>query len=278
MSRPGPARDRDTGTQAQPPQWRRHAALCRHLIAQDLALRFTGSLAGLAWTVIAPLAQLAVFYFVFLHILGARVPGLTPDAYLVFLALGFWPWFAFSEAVTRATTAVHDYAGLAAKIALPRAVPVVARVLAAFLIHGVGFLVVLGVIAAAGLHDLHWSGLLPSLALWLPMFALALGVGLLVAALQVFVRDLGQTIGLLMSLWFFLTPIVYVLDMASSGVAAWLVWNPLTAVVEAHRAWMLFGGESVVRGIGVLLGAAVLAPLLGAWVFRRTAPHFEDFL
>ena len=257
--------------------WRRQAALCRHLIAQDLSLRFTGSIAGLAWTVIAPLVQLAVFYFVFLHILGARVPGLSPDAYLVFLALGFWPWFAFSEAVVRATTAVHDYAGLAAKIALPRAIPVVARVLTAFLVHAIGFLVVLAVVAVTGVVELHWSGLPAALLLWLPMFALALGVGLLCAALQVFVRDLGQTIGLLMSLWFFLTPIVYVLDMTSVRVSSWLVWNPLTAVVEAHRAWILFGTGDV-RGLGVLLGASLLVPLIGAWVFRRTSPHFEDFL
>ena len=277
MSRPGSVTDRGRDLSSPVPAWRRHAALCRHLIVQDLSLRFTGSLAGLAWTVIAPLAQLAVFYFVFLHILGARVPGLSPDAYLVFLALGFWPWFAFSEAVTRATSAVQEHAGLAAKIALPRAVPVVARILTAFLVHAVGFLVVLGVIAVSGLHALHWSGLLPSLLLWLPMFALALGVGMLCAALQVFVRDLGQTIGLLMSLWFFLTPIVYVLDMASAGVASWLIWNPLTAVVEAHRAWLLFGVDEV-RGIAVLIGAAIAAPLLGGWVFKRTAPHFEDFL
>lgn len=277
MSPPGPAREGGAGSGAPTSRWRRHAALCRHLIVQDLSLRFTGSLAGLAWTIIAPLAQLAVFYFVFLHILGARVPGLTPDAYLVFLALGFWPWFAFSEAITRAATAVHDYAGLAAKVALPRAVPVLARVLTAFLVHLVGFLVVLLVVAASGVVDLHWSGLAASLLLWLPMLALALGIGLLCAALQVFVRDLGQTIGLLMSLWFFLTPIVYVLDMTSARVAGVLAWNPLTAVVEAHRAWLLFGSGEV-RGFAALTAAAVLAPLLGGWVFRRTAPHFEDFL
>lgn len=277
MSRSGPARDHGAGAAAPARAWRSHLALCRHLIAQDLSLRFTGSLAGLAWALIAPLAQLAVFYFVFLHILGARVPGLSPQQYLVFLALGFWPWFAFSEAVTRATNAVQDYAGLAAKVALPRAIPVVARVLTAFLVHAAGFLAVIAVIALSGASDLHWSGLAASLLLWLPMLALALGVGLLTAALQVFVRDLGQTIGLLMSLWFFLTPIVYVLDMASAGVAGWLVWNPLTAVVEAHRAWLLFGTDEV-RGFGVLFGAALLLPMFGAWFFRRTSPHFEDFL
>jgi lipopolysaccharide transport system permease protein len=272
---PGGLLERITGVPSG--AWRRHVALCRHLIAQDLSLRFTGSLAGLAWTLIAPLAQLAVFWFVFLHILGARVPGLSPAAYLAFLALGFWPWFAFSEAVTRATTAVHDHAGLAAKVALPRAVPVIARVLTAFLVHAVGFLAVLGVILVVGVPELHWRLLPATLLLWLPMLAMALGAGLLTAALQVFIRDLGQTIGLLMSLWFFLTPIVYVLEMAPDGVAGVLAWNPLTAVVEGHRA-MLMDGSTVFRGLGTLLGAAVFLPLLGGWLFRRTAAHFEDFL
>jgi lipopolysaccharide transport system permease protein len=277
VSSTGPDRSRQRIAGPAATAWRRHVSLCRHLIAQDISLRFTGSLGGAAWTLIAPIAQLAVFYFVFLHILGARVPGLSADAYLVFLALGFWPWFAFSEAVGRATTAVQDYAGLAAKVSLSRAVPVVARVLTAFLLHAIGFVAVLLVIAVLGLHDLNWSGLFPVFLLWFPLLALALGIGLLVAALQVFIRDLGQTIGLLLSLWFFLTPIVYVLDMAPPAVASALAWNPLTAVVEGHRALLLFGGDAF-RGLPTLLAAAVIAPLLGAWVFKRTAPHFEDFL
>jgi lipopolysaccharide transport system permease protein len=277
MPSPGAGRTPDEAAGTPRIPWRRHVALCRHLIAQDLSLRFTGSIAGLAWTLIAPLAQLAVFYFVFLHILGARVPGLTPGAYLVFLALGFWPWFAFSEAVTRSTTAVQDYAGLAAKIALPLAIPVFARVLTSFLVHGVGFVAVLVVIAVAGDTPLHWSGLWVVIALWIPLLLMALGAGLLTSALQVFIRDLGQTIGLLMSLWFFLTPIVYLLAMAPAGVAAALSWNPLTAVVEGHRA-LLLSGTSGIPGLPAMAIASVSLPLLGAWVFRRTAPHFEDFV
>lgn len=243
---------------------------------QDLQTRFTGSLLGAAWSVLAPLLQLAVFYVVFLHIFKARVPGLEPDAYLVFLALGFWPWFAFSEAVARATTAVQDSAALAAKIALPRALPVVARVLASFLVHGVGFVAVLLVLLAIG-PPLHWSGLPAALLLWLPLLAMALGIGLVVASLQVFVRDLSQSIGPLLSLGFFLTPIVYALQMAPLGLSRWLQWNPLTAVVQGQRSLLLFG-DGVVDGWPAMAIGAVLLPLIGLWVFRRTAPWFEDYL
>lgn len=257
-------------------EWRRNAALCRLFVAQDLRTRFTGSLLGATWSLIAPLLQLAVFYVVFLHIFKARVPGLAPDAYLVFLALGFWPWFALSEAVARATTAVQENASLAAKIALPPALPVIAKVLAAFVVHGVGFVAVLLVLLTIG-PPLHWANLVWSMLLWLPLLSMALGLGLVAAALQVFVRDLSQSISPLLSLWFFLTPIVYALQMAPLGLSQWLLWNPLTAVVQGHRNLLLFG-DAGIAGWPAMLVAAVLAPLVGLWVFRRTAPWFEDYL
>lgn len=263
-------------SQSSSAAWRRNAALCRLFVAQDLRARFTGSLLGATWSLIAPLLQLAVFYVVFLHIFKARVPDLAPDAYLVFLALGFWPWFAFSEAITRATSAVQETAALAAKIALPHAVPVVAKVLASFVVHGVGFATVLLALLAFG-PPLHWNGLPWAIALWLPLLSMALGLGLFVAAVQVFVRDLVQSIAPLLSLWFFLTPIIYALQMAPQGLAQWLLWNPITAIVQGHRNLLLFGDATIVGWPAMLLGA-VLMPLVGLWVFRRTAPWFEDYL
>ena len=256
--------------------WRRNASLCRLFVVQDLQARFTGSLLGVAWTLIAPLLQLGVFYVVFLHIFKARVPGLAPDAYLVFLALGFWPWFAFSEAVTRATTAIQDSAGLSAKVALPRALIVVSRVLASFVVHVFGFAAVLLVLLALG-PPLHWSGLPVALTLWLPLLAMALGAGFLAASVQVFVRDLAQSIGPLLSFWFFLTPIVYSLQMAPGGLGNLLLWNPLTAVVQGHRNLLLFGDPTIAGWPALLLGAMVL-PVLGYCVFKRTEPWFEDYL
>ena len=244
-------------------------------IRQDLRARFAGNLLGLAWAVLAPLLTLAVFNLVFVHILRTRVPGLEGGTYLVFLALGFWPWFAFSEALTRATTALTEHAALADKIALPRSVNVLAAVLVPFGIHFLGYALVLAVLAAAG-PALQWSALPIALLAWLPLLVMAWGLGLLLASLQVFVRDLAQTVGLLITLWFFLTPILYAPELVSPRLAAWLAINPVSGVIDAQRA--LLPGLSALpgAGLGTLLGMLVL-PALGLLVYRRLRSQLEEF-
>lgn len=250
-------------------------ALFRLFVRQDLRQRFSGNLLGIAWAVLAPLLQLAVFNLVFVHILKARVPGLEGSTYLVFLALGFWPWFAFSEAVTRGCTAITDHSGLAGKVAVPRAVPVLAAVGTAFLLHGLGYLLVLLAVALLG-PGLDWAQLGYALLHWLPLLAMAGGLALALAAVQVFIRDLAQTIGLLITLWFFLTPIIYAPETVPGGLAQWLALNPVTGIVDAQRTLLpglaALPGSAVATWIG-----GVLIPLLGWLVFRRLRPHLEEF-
>lgn len=255
---------------------RRTLHFARRFLAEDLRTRFQGNLAGAAWTVLAPLLQLAVFFLVFVHIFGQRVPGLSGTGVVAFLALGFWPWFAFSEAIARATTALPDHAALIAKVALPRASLVLARVLAPFVLHGVGFVVIVALMPLFGV-TLAWSGLWLVPLLWLPLLALAIGLGLVAATLQVFVRDVGQVVGHLLQLMFFLTPILYARELVPDWLRPALDANPLTGIVTAMRATLL-GGELPLGPLAISLGAAVLAVLLGAWLFRRCDPLFEDYL
>lgn len=255
---------------------RRTLHFAGRFLAEDLRTRFQGNLAGAAWTVLAPLLQLAVFFLVFVHIFGQRVPGLSGTGVVAFLALGFWPWFAFSEAIARATTALPDHAALIAKVALPRASLVLARVLAPFVLHGVGFVVIVALMPLFGV-TLAWSGLWLVPLLWLPLLALAIGLGLVAATLQVFVRDVGQVVGHLLQLMFFLTPILYARELVPDWLRPALDANPLTGIVTAMRATLL-GGELPLGPLAISLGAAVLAVLLGAWLFRRCDPLFEDYL
>jgi len=251
------------------------SGLCRLFMGQDLRARFQGNAGGVAWAVLAPLLQLAIFYFVFTQIFKARIEGLDGLGYLAFLALGFWPWFAFSEAVSRATTTLQEQAGLVRKVAVPVSALIMARVLAAFLLHGLGFLAVLLVLGLVGV-DLNWWALPLLPLLWLPLLLLAAGVGLMTAAGQVFVRDLGQIIGLLLSFWFFLTPIIYSRQMIPDWIRPVMDMNPMTGLVEAHRQ-LLLGLDSGVPWLASLTGVALLS-VLGVWVFRRCRPVLEEFL
>lgn len=253
---------------------RHHAGLLRLFLRQDLRARFVGNLAGTLWAVVSPLAQLAIFHLVFTQIFKARVPGLEGVGYLAFLALGFWPWFAFSEAVTRAAGAIQEQAGLLDKVAVSPAVLVLARVAGAFVVHGIGFIAVLVVLSVLGI-DLHWSGLGWVLLLWLPLLVFAIGLGLVAATVQVFVRDLAQMIGPLMSLLFFLTPIIYARSIVPDFLQGALDANPLTGLVEGIRA-ALIGLPWPPMAVTWLVPLATLA--LGAWMYRRTRARFEDFL
>src|SRR5579859_7648504 len=96
--------------------------LALHFVRRDIRNRYLGSFSGGAWALLQPLIQLAVYGFVFVYVFKARPPGADASGYVPFLALGLWPWIAFSEALTRSATAIQDNAALIGKIALPRPV------------------------------------------------------------------------------------------------------------------------------------------------------------
>lgn len=252
-------------------------ALTWRFYRRDLVNRFAGSFSGGLWALFQPLLQLAVTSFVFVVVFKVRVPGLESLAYVSFLAVAFWPWNAFAEAVLRSTTSIQDNAALIGKVALPREILVVASVCASFTIHLVGFVAVVVVLALAG-QGVHPEGLAPALLLYVPLFALALGIALLCAAIQVFVRDLVQVLGQVLPLLMFAAPVYYGREQLPERFRAWLDWNPFTWYAESFRALLLGYGSFDARHGVVAVVVALLALVLGHRAFRRLDPHFEDFL
>lgn len=250
--------------------------LLRHFVRQDLAQRYAGQLTGVAWIALAPLLQLALFALVFGHIFKARIPGLDGATYIAFLALGMWPWIAFAEAVTRAASAITDHSGLLGKVAVPPEVLIAARVATPFLLHSIGFLIVVGAIVAFG-TPLHASAVPLVVAAWFALLLLALACGLLAALVQVFVRDLAQLLAYLLTAWMFLSPVLYTREMTPDGMQGWMRVNPIAGILESARDPLLFGrwdGGALLGATAVALSLLLLATLL----FRRVRPHLHDFL
>ena len=152
---------------------KRTVGLTREFLLRELRTRFAGSMSGGLWAVFQPLIQLAVYYFAFVFIFKVSVPGENPPGNLAFLAAAMWPWFAFSEAIIRATTVIHENSALIGKVAVPRAVLVVASVAATFLVHLTGFVFIIGVLAFAT-NDIDLIGIVPALLLIIPLFIFAL--------------------------------------------------------------------------------------------------------
>ena len=253
------------------------AALTSHFIRRELGNRFAGSFSGGLWALLQPLLQLAVYAFVFVHIFKARVPGADAPGYVPFLVAALWPWTAFAEAVLRSTTALQDNAALIGKVALPREVLVVAVVCSSFLIHVAGFIAVALVLGLVG-QGIHPAWLPAAIALYLPLFGLALGFALACAAIQVFVRDLVQVLGQLLPLLMFGAPIFYDRTLLPESVRGLLDLNPFTFYAEAFRAILLGHGTFDPLRCAIAVVVAALVLFAGHRLFRRLDPHFEDFL
>jgi lipopolysaccharide transport system permease protein len=253
------------------------ASLTLRFFRRELRNRFAGSFTGGLWALVQPLIQLAVYVFAFVYVFKARVPGADAPGYVPFLVTALWPWTAFSEAIVRSTTAVQDNAALIGKIALPREVLVVATAAVSFAVHLAGFIAILLVLALLG-RGISLGGLVPAVLLYIPLFALALGIALICASVQVFVRDLVQALGQIMMLLSFVAPIFYDKAQAPEPARAWLDLNPFTFYADAFRALLLHHGDvSLLRCVvAVVLAALVL--FAGHRLFRRLDPHFEDFL
>jgi lipopolysaccharide transport system permease protein len=250
-------------------------AVFRELLRRELEERYRGSLLGAAWLLLLPLLQLLVLAWVFGHLLPARAAsGDLP--YAAFLALGLWPWNLFANAASRGVTALTDNAALIGKVAVPHALYIDARVAGAVVVDLAGFVVVLVVLALLG-TSLALAGVPAALAALAVVAVYALAVARLLAVLQVFLRDIAAVIGQLLTLGFFLTPVLYDRTALPASPAQWLAWNPMAPPVEGLRA-ALTGAAVHWPALAASAAGGVLLLVLASAFLRRSRSHLEDFL
>jgi lipopolysaccharide transport system permease protein len=242
----------------------------------ELGRRFTGSALGLIWVVLAPLLQLAMFALVFVYIFKARDAGTPGVSYLAFLALGMWPWFALAESIGRGCGALVDDAALITKVRIAPWQLVAARVLVAFGLHFVGFLLVAAVLVVQG-TQLHLSAVAGVLAGWAMLLVLGGSLATMAALTQLFVRDLQQLLPQVLTAVLFLSPILYSASMAPQALRAWLAFNPIGTAIDLIRTGLLTGS---VEPLAILTCAAVTGPiaLLAAAMYWRLRAQLEDWL
>jgi len=249
----------------------------RQLVSRAIRTDYLENLTGFAWLLLQPLLLLAVYAFVFTTVFKARVADADGIGFVPFLAVAFWPWTAFSEAVLRSSASVTSNAALIGKVAFPSELLPLSVVVSTFLMQTAGYFAVLLVLQVLG-TSIHWLGLIAVLPLLLLLCLFASGLALLVSALQVFVRDVAQILPPLMTFWFFTTPILYGTGLLPAAMARVLQFNPMAWYVNRLRDFLLFGKFSL-RWEDL---AVPLLTLLLFWIalkfFRRFSAHFEDFL
>jgi homopolymeric O-antigen transport system permease protein len=253
---------------------RHHLFLLRELVKRDFQGRYAGSVLGLVWSFVQPLWMLLLFSFVFSTVMKIPLTGQRTSNFAIFLFCGLLPWIALQEGVSRSSTAITDNANLVKKLSFPAEVLVLAVVLAALLHEAIAAVIFLVALVATG--GLAWQGL-PLLLVAVPLqLALTLGLGLLLSSIHVFFRDTAQVLGMVFTGWFYLTPIVYPLNLVPERFRPWIELNPLTALVGLYRQGLLGRELVLVPGTAALAVVAALFLAAGLWLFRRLKPAFVD--
>lgn len=184
--------------------WARHRGLLLELVRRDLQSRYRGSRLGIAWSLLNPLVYMLVYSLVFSTLMKFNVSG---TQYPVFILSGLLAWNFFTQAITGSVNSVLGNATLVKKVAFPWVLLTLSSVLAAFINYLISLVLLVPMVLFFKV-PLTWALLaLPLLALI--MFALALGLSLLVAAGNVYFRDIEYLVTIVMQVWFFATPIIY---------------------------------------------------------------------
>jgi len=249
----------------------------RNLLVRQIRTDYLENLTGFAWLILQPLILLAVYAFVFTSIFKARLPEAADIGFVPYLAVAFWPWTAFSEAVLRANNSITANAGLIGKVAFATEQLPLATVTATFIMHLIGYVAVLVVLQLMG-TSIQWPYLLLAIPVMLLMWVFACAIALFTSAIQVFVRDVAQILPPLMTFWFFTTPILYSASYLPASIQGVAQWNPMAWFVARLRELLLFGEIN----FAITTFFIVLFMLIFAWsslrFFRRFSGHFEDFL
>ena len=255
----------------------------RHLIVQmtrrEVVGRYKGSALGLAWSFLTPILMLAVYTFVFSVVFKARW-GTDGDEsktqFALVLFVGMIVHGLFAEVLNRAPGLILSNVNYVKKVVFPLDVlPVIA--MGAALFHASISLAVLLIAFALFNGYLHWTIIFVPVVL-LPLVILTLGVAWIFASLGVFLRDVGQTVGIITTVMLFLAPIFYPVTALPEKVRPLIMANPLTFIIEEARGVVILGRMPEWTGLGIYTLAATAVAWAGFAWFQKTRKGFADVL
>jgi lipopolysaccharide transport system permease protein len=246
-------------------------------IRNDLRMRFARSKLGGLWMILQPLAQVAIYAVVLSRIMGSKLPGTdNPYAYVIYLIAGMVAWSLFAETVSRCLTIFVDNGNLLKKIVFPR--------ICLPLIVGGSALVsnVLLLVAAVGVFLI--VGHIPTISMiWLLVLipvnlAFSLGLGLILGILNVFVRDVGQVMTVILQLWFWMTPIVYIPSILPPQFQGIIYLNPMYYIASGFQDVLLYGKMPHLANLAYIAIGSLLLLSLSLFLFRRANAEMVDVL
>jgi ABC-type polysaccharide/polyol phosphate export permease len=252
-------------------------ALVAQLVRRDFEQRYVGSAAGWLWGVIHPLVLLLSWTFVFQICLKVSLPpGEVTQNYTMYLFCGILPWLLFQDTVTRSAPSMVEHSMLITKTVFPAEVVPVSIFLSSLIHHliAVALVVVAAAVVLKTVSPMIF--LLPFYMLLVGL--LGVGVGWIAASLHVYLRDTAQVLSVVMTLWFWITPIMINEQLIPPRFRPLVTLNPMSRIVRAYRDRLLSARWPVWHEMVVLAIYCAAIFIAGGLFFRHLKRGFADVL
>lgn len=244
---------------------------------RNFAVRYKQTVLGPAWLFITPIISSLIYTFIFGGIAKIGTDGIPQ---FLFYVSGNAIWTFFSSCVTRNATTFTSNAGIFGKVYFPRLTIPISNMLTSAIEFGIQMLIVLAFLTyyvVTGAVHPHWSGwvLIPVVLLHLGI--MGMGCGIIISSLTTKYRDLSILVGFGVSLWMYITPVVYPLSQAGDGLMRRMILiNPVTAPVEVLRYVLLGQGAIISSALIWSWTVALTVTILGIMIFNRVEKTFMD--
>lgn len=244
-----------------------------NLAHREITQRYKQSILGYAWVILNPLFQLITMNFVFSIILRVNSLGVP---FIIFLSVALLPWNLFTQSLVSTTGALVGNSNLITKIYFPREILVYATIIAKLVdfFYSLIVLVFFFLIFRTSI-SIH--------ILWLPailaiQLIFTMGLSLILSALNLFYRDIQYLLNLILTMWMYLTPIMYPVEMLPAKYRFVFALNPMAVIINAYRQVMLTGDGPNMSSLGIAFAMSLAVFGFGFVFFKKMEGEFADYV
>lgn len=253
-----------------------YRSIIRAMAVREIQSRYAGTLAGFVWSVVNPLMIILVYWFVFS--VGFKVQPVGNVPFIVVFMSGMIPWTMFAETLMANTNAIIANAHLVKKTVFPTEILPIVNLAASFISHGIMLIILIALLL---LNNIPFS--LYNLQILYYLVALSvftIGLGWIFSAVNVFYRDTGQILGVITNMWFWLTPVVWLMDIIPGKYQYIIKLNPMYYIVDGYKTSFIYHApfwQNYELGL-YFWSVSLFIFVIGGLTFRKLKPEFADVL
>ena len=249
----------------------KYRELLKSNVKKEIRGRYKNSILGVLWSFLNPLLQLAVYAVIF----GALLAGGDPT-YHIYICVALIPWTYFTTSITQSSFTVIGNADIIKKVYFPREILPISVVTSGAVNFMISTTIILFFVILSGI-GLSWHLIFFPLVLFI-QYILLLGIGFIVSAITVYVRDLEHIIGIILLAAFYGTPIVYKLEQLPANLQVIMQLNPMTHIIDAYRAIFYYQQVPNIGALGILFAISMALLVIGYFVFKKLQKGFAEQL